>query len=114
MKIRAGILAIVTIAIILGGVAVASQLGFWVTKGDGKTPATIKTGEQAGLADPADIRGSYYFADIASVYGVPLESLGKAFVLPDPKAYGTFQCKSLETIYASLAEIGRASCRGTV
>ena len=115
MKIRAGILAIVTMAIILGGVAIASQLGLWVTKGSGKTPATIKTGEFAGLADPADIRGSYYFGDIATRYGVPLKSLGEAFVLPDPNAYASFQCKNLETIFAPLAaegkDVGTASVR---
>lgn len=112
MKVKTWMLAVLTLAILLGGVALSSALGYWKTTND-KTPAVIKTGDFAGQADPRDIRGSYRFADIAKSFGIPLEDLGEAFALKDPAGYADFKCKDLESLYGELegVAVGTESVR---
>ncbi len=112
MNLRSTHLAIIIFVFIFGGIALTSATGYWQTTNT-KIPATYKDGEFAGQADPADIRGSYTFGDISNSFDIPLEDLGQAFGV-DPERYVTFQCKELESIYASLEEgkeVGTASVR---
>ncbi len=110
MKLSSRAIAAIVIVIIFGGIFVTTAMGYWQTESS-KVPATYTEGEFAGQANPADIRGSYSFNDVAENFDIPLEDLAAAFRLdsPDP---GTIQLKELETIYAdSEFEIGTGSVR---
>lgn len=110
MRITSKTLALVIIAFIFGGIASASALGWWQTEST-KIPVTFSEGEFAGQANPADIRGSYTFGDIANSFDVAPETLAQAFqVTTDNPA--AFAVKSLETMYADSGyEIGTSSVR---
>ena len=110
MRVKAWVMAAISVFIFFGGIALSSALGYWKTTSE-KVPAVIQEGENAGLADPMDIRGSYTFQNISDSFGVPVEDLASAFgVTTDPAG---FKCKDLETMYGDLAdgEIGTGSVR---
>ncbi len=125
MKLKTGTLAILLIVVLFGGIFLSQQLGWWSTEASGsgsggggtKTPVTIKTGEYAGTADPADIRGSYTFTDVSKNFNIPIEDLADAFlVLPSEAA--VIKCKDIETMasegkYGEL-EVGTSSVRAFV
>jgi len=103
-------LAMALVVLLFGGIAISSSLGWWQTEST-KTPATYTEGEFAGLANPADIRGSYTFGDIAASFEVTPEILAQAFqVTSDNPA--AFAIKELETMYLDSGyEIGTNSIR---
>lgn len=104
-------LAAVVFIVLFGGISLTTALGWWKTEST-KEVATFTTGEFAGQANPADIRGSYTFRDIEKNFGIAPSVLAKAFNLPDNIDPATVQVKELETIYAdSEYEIGTASVR---
>jgi hypothetical protein len=110
MTITSKPLAIIVLLAILGGIAFSSVMGWWVTEST-KVPATFTEGEFAGQANPADIRGSYTFGDIANAFAVTPEILAQAFgvTVDNPAA---FAVKDLEGLYADSGyEIGTASVR---
>lgn len=111
MKITSKPLAAIVFIIFFGGIALTSALG-WFHTTTTKTPATYQEGEFAGQYNPADIRGSYTFGDIAGLFAVTLEDLRTGFSLPpeaDPEIY---QVKNLEAQYADSGyEIGTDSVR---
>lgn len=113
MKIKSFQLAIIIVITIFGSIVISSGLGLWKTTND-KIPETYAEGNYAGLADPADIRGSYTFQNIQDSFSVPVEDLGIAFGLKDPSSYSSFQVKQLETIYGSLAAQGKEVGTGSV
>jgi hypothetical protein len=93
-----------------GGISFSSVMGWWATEST-KVPVTFTEGEFAGQANPADIRGSYTFGDIAKSFNVTPEVLAQAFEVTtdDPSA---FAVKELEAIYLDSGfEIGTASVR---
>lgn len=103
-------LAISIFVIMFGGIAISSALGWWQTEST-KLPATYTEGEFAGQANPADIRGSYTFGDIANSFDVKPEVLAQAFQVTtdDPAA---FAIKELETMYLDSGyEVGTNSVR---
>jgi len=51
-------LAAFVVASIFGGVGISKAVGYWSTTSS-KEPVTFKSGELAGLPNPADKRGSY-------------------------------------------------------
>jgi hypothetical protein len=87
-------LAAVVPAIFIAGIGLTMAFNLWHTTTT-KEPAKYSSGEFAGQANPADIRGSYTFGDVAAAFpGVPLEVLADAFgVTQNPAA---FPVKSLE------------------
>ena len=110
MKLSSRAIAAIVLVIIFGGILVTTAMGYWQTESS-KVPATYTEGAFAGQANPADIRGSYSFDDVANNFDIPIEDLAAAFRLdsPDP---GTVQLKELETIFAgSEFEIGTGSVR---
>lgn len=113
MKMKSYALGIITLAVLFGSVFLSDIMGYWKTEST-KEPSEITTGEFAGEDNPADIRGSYTFADIENAFQVPVKTLANAFGVPESEAE-TFQLKSLETMYESLAaegkEIGTSSVR---
>lgn len=110
LRVRHLALGILTLAAIFGSVALSSALGYWKVTSS-KVPVSIKTGEFAGEADPADIRGSYSWADVASAFGIPRDELMAAFGAKDPGV----RVSSLEDIYLGKlpagTEIGTGSVR---
>ena len=98
MKIKMLPLAAVTLAAFTFGIAGASALGYWITEST-KQPAKLASGEFAGQADPADIRGSYSFGDVEKAFGVPASVLADAFGFTDRPA-AEVKAKDLETLYA--------------
>lgn len=113
MKLKSSHIAVITLIVIFGGIALATLLGAWKTTND-KVPSTYRDGKFAGEYNPADIRGSYTFDDIFNAFEVPVEDLGKAFGVKDPDQYSLFQCKELETLYAGLAAEGKEVGTGSV
>lgn len=110
MIINSKTLAAILVVVLFGGIGITSALGLWQTSPD-KTPALFATGEFAGQANPADIRGSYTFGDIAESFEVPPEVLAQAFGV-DSADPSSFAVKKLEEIYAdSPVEIGTGSVR---
>lgn len=113
MKIKSFQLAIIILTTIFGSIVISSVLGLWQTTND-KIPETYAEGNYAGMANPADIRGSYTFQNIQDSFGVPIEDLGIAFGLKDSDSYSSFQVKQLETIYGTLAAQGKEVGTGSV
>lgn len=103
-------LAFIVLVIMLGGIGISSALGWWETEST-KEPAKYTEGEFAGEANPADIRGSYTFGDIANSFDVTPEILAQAFqVTADNPA--AFAVKDLEGMYLDSGyEIGTNSIR---
>lgn len=103
-------LAVIVLAVLFAGIAFSTVTGWWVTEST-KVPVTFTEGEFEGEANPADIRGSYTFGDIAKSFDVTPEVLAQAFGITaeEPTA---FAIKELETIYLDSGyEIGTASVR---
>jgi hypothetical protein len=103
-------LAVILFVVLFGGIAFSSVMGWWTTEST-KVPVTFAEGEFAGQSNPADIRGSYTFGDIAKSFDVTPEVLAQAFgvTADDPSA---FAVKELEAIYLDSGfEIGTASVR---
>jgi hypothetical protein len=103
-------LAGIVIMVLFAGIMFTTAMGWWQTESS-KLAATFSEGEFVGLANPADIRGSYLFADVEKNFDVPVEVLAQAFNIQteNPSA---FPVKELETIYASSdVEIGTSSVR---
>ena len=110
MRIKAWAMAAVAVVVLFGGISVSSWLGYWKTTSE-KIPAVLQDGENAGEADPMDIRGSYTFQDISAGFGIPIDDLAQAFGVTTDAA--SFKCKDLESQYGNLTdvEIGTASVR---
>jgi hypothetical protein len=103
-------LAIIVLVMMFGGIAFSSAMGWWVTEST-KQPVTFTEGDFAGQANPADIRGSYTFGDIAKSFDVTPEILAQAFGIKDGDPT-TFAVKGLEAIsLESGYEIGTVSVR---
>ena len=103
-------LAFLVFIIMFGGIGVSTAIGWWETEST-KEPAKYTEGEFAGQANPADIRGSYTFGDIANSFDITPENLAQAFqVITDDPA--SFAVKELESIYLDSGyEIGTNSVR---
>jgi hypothetical protein len=113
MKIKSIPLGITILVILFGGIFFTTLMNWWQTTNT-KVPETFQTGDFAGQANPADIRGSYYLADITKAFNVPSEDLKKAFAIPAETDSASFQVKQLEAIYASAAAAGTEVGTGSV
>ena len=111
MKIKAMTMGIIILIVIFGGIGATMVVDLWTTTTD-KIPVLIKDGEFAGAYNPADIRGSYTFADVAELFEIDLQVLYEAFGIPVDTIGTEIQTKDLETLYAeSETEIGNESVR---
>jgi hypothetical protein len=90
--------------LLLGGVYVADYLGFWVTEST-KEPVKYTDGEFAGSYNPADIRGSYSFGDVANAFDISVGTLADAYGI-DATDYAAaeFKLNELEIVYPNLGE----------
>lgn len=110
MRINSRQMAMLVVGLLFGGIAFSSASGWWQTEST-KQPAAFTDGEFAGRPNPADIRGSYTFGDVAESFDVSAEVLARAFDL-DTADPTTFTVKDLEAIYGDTGyEVGTASVR---
>ena len=110
MTITSKPLAIIVLVVLFGGIAFSSVMGWWITEST-KQPVTFTEGEFAGQANPADIRGSYTFGDIAKSFDVTPEVLAKAFGITTGEP-NVFAVKELEAMNLDSGyEIGTVSVR---
>ncbi|TCW61772.1 hypothetical protein [Treponema sp. J25] len=106
----------VLVGIIVGtlviGIGGAKALGWWITASQ-KVAKKITTGDFAGMSDPADLRGSYTFADMEKNYGVPVSVLAQAFGYTDVPDPSLIKAKDIEGRYGTMGdkEIGTDSVR---
>jgi len=110
MRLTSKPLAILVFFIMFGGIGVSTTWGWWETEST-KEPAKYTDGEFAGVSNPADIRGSYTFGDIANSFEVTPELLAQTFqVTTDDPA--SFAVKELEEMYLESGyEVGTNSVR---
>lgn len=113
MKVKSGAVAIIILAVIFGSVAYTSYTGQWKTKTE-KVPTTYTEGTSSGQYNPADIRGSYTFADIEKSFGISADELAAAFAI-EGRDNPTVQVKEIEGVYSALdtqgKEVGTDSIR---
>lgn len=105
MKIKSSVLGIAIVVIMFAGIGLSSSLGLWQTTSS-KVPATFKRGDFKGEYNPADIRGSYSFNDVSTIFDIPLSDLASAFGVFDVENVGDFKNKDLEVLYSDLKEQG--------
>jgi hypothetical protein len=104
MKMTSRTVAITVVVVILGGILLTMVLGLWITEST-KQPAKITIGEFAGISNPADIRGSYSFADVEKNFDVSADILAQAFAVDTTvKEAGAYLAKDLELFYTNVAE----------
>jgi hypothetical protein len=111
MKIKSWMLGLLVIALIFGGIALSSITGDWQTTSS-KIPSKYTEGDFAGQSNPADIRGSYTFADISANFKIPLDDLAAGFGIENNA--DKFQVKELESLYVDSvcgASVGTDSVR---
>jgi len=95
------------ILFLFGGIQIFKSLDLWKTERSAE-PAKITSNVHSGKYDPADIRGSYSFKEIATLYDVKEEDLLTAFKLDDIN----IKVKDLEALYSnSEIKIGTKSVR---
>lgn len=103
---------VITVLFFIVGVTGAMALDLWKTESN-KVPMKYQSGEFEGEYNPADIRGSYSFGDISSIFEIPVTDLSKAFAIPALDNPSNFQVKELEELYQfdSDVEVGTDSVR---
>src|SRR6056297_385788 len=112
MKLRSPHLAVLSLLFVFGGILVSMLAGVWQSESS-KVPATYTSGEFAGHYNPADIRGSYSFADVATAFDVPADLLVQAFGFESYENPEVLQIKLFEDVYGVIdgKEIGTDSMR---
>lgn len=99
---------------ILGTVLITSAFGLYTTEST-RVPARITVGEFEGAYNPADIRGSYTFADVAEHFALDGSQLVAAFVPGAPDVDPSqLRAGDLESLYEDLdlgGELGTDSLR---
>ena len=111
MKVSIKSMAIIVVGAFAVGIAGANLLGLWQTTSS-KQPVAIKEGEFAGLPNPADIRGSYTWADVAKAFDFDTKLILTAFGSSDESE----KVNTLEALYGAAGlpagiEIGTDSVR---
>ena len=78
-------------------------MGWWQTEANLDSVNARFDGIEAQL-DPAEIRGSFSFSEISEFFGIPLESMAEAFMLPDTVDPQNFYNRDLEGLFGVLLE----------
>jgi len=113
IRIKTVPMAIIAVATIFGGIVVAKSVGYFETTAS-KQPVKFKTGELAGLPNPADIRGSYTWNDIEKAFGVPAAESAAAFSGAGHTLDPAARVSELETLYAGVLPAGLEIGTGAV
>lgn len=98
IRVRTLPLAAAVVVAMFGGVFASKALGVWNTT-NSKQPAVFKTGELAGLPNPADIRGSYTWLDIEKAFGVSAAETAALFSAPGFVVDPAGRVNALESYY---------------
>ena len=112
MRVHAKTAALILPLFFLLGIGITMISGYWRTESS-KEPARYTAGALAGEYNPADIRGSYSFSDLEKAFGIPVETLAKAFGFTGNENPGDILIKSFEEVYGIVdgREIGTDSMR---
>lgn len=106
MKIQMHKVAIIILSVIFGGILLTIGVDLWTTTSS-KTPSKIATGDNAGVYNPQDIRGSYTFSEVAELFEIDVKVLFDAFNIPEDTDPTDIQSKDLEGMFESSGvEIG--------
>lgn len=109
MKIKAARMGSLSFLILFGCIGAAMAADLWSTT-KAKEPSRYASGEYAGSYNPADIRGSYTFAEVSDLFKVDIKVLYKAFGIQSNEAASGIQVKDLEAMYTeSGMQIGTES-----
>ncbi len=111
MKLKNSHIGVLIVLILIGGITISKGLNLWSTESE-KSPAKLTEGVGAGTYDPFDIRGSYSFGEISSLFEIDLTLLAEAFQLGDAETAKERKSKDLESLYGELPgdiEIGNES-----
>jgi len=101
-------IALIIIVVIFGGIAATIFAGVWSSESE-KVPAVYKEGDFQGQYNPEDIRGSYYFDEVAELFEIDRDVLYKAFGLEN-LSDRNIKSKDLESLYINMEnEIGNGS-----
>jgi hypothetical protein len=92
-------LGLMTLILIFGGIIATMAAGVWSTETE-KVPVKFSEGIAAGEYNPEDIRGSYAFIDVSTLFEIPIDVLFKAFGIPLDTDPSQFKTKDLESYYA--------------
>ena len=95
------VVAIAIPLVIFGGIGLAKGLGWWKTTGGGGAPAVIRQGNNVGMYDPADIRGSTSFGTIETYFRIPAALLAGAFGIQATDPRGV-TAKFADTVYGEV------------
>jgi len=110
MKLKPQTAILIVLLLFTLGISITAATGIWSTKTQ-KVPAKLEDSQHAGENDPADIRGSYTFADVSNLYDIPENDIATAFALSQ-NDLSSFKCKDLESLYEnSPNEVGTGSVR---
>lgn len=102
-------MALLILVIIFGGIVVTMAVDIWTTTSD-KTPATYKNGAFSGEYNPEDIRGSYTFEEVSTLFDIDLQVLYQAFEISETTNGSEIQTKDLEALYGDIGvEVGNES-----
>lgn len=101
-KVNMRVTGLLILIVIFGGIVTTIAADLWATSSD-KTPSKYKDGEVAGTYNPADIRGSYTFYDVATAFEIDLETLYQAFGIEETTDGTTIRTSDLEELYGDLA-----------
>lgn len=111
MKIKSMTMGIMILVILIIGIGTTMGMNLWVTTSE-KVPAKFEEEGLAGVNNPADIRGSYTFGEVADLFEIDLKILYQAFNIPEGTDGTTIKTKDLEAMVGNTdAEIGNGSVR---
>ena len=111
MKIKRGFMALLVLIIFFGGITLTIALDVWSTTTD-KIPVKFSDGEFEGEYNPEDIRGSYTFDDVATIFDIDIMDLFEAFGIPKETDPTQIKTKDLEVLYSEESvEIGNGSVK---
>lgn len=111
MKIKQRTMGVLILLIFALGITTTITLNLWATTSK-KIPNKIDIGSSSDAYNPSDIRGSYTFDEISSLFDIDIQVLYSAFGLP-PETDGTvMKTKDLESLYENASvEIGNGSVK---
>jgi hypothetical protein len=113
MRLSTRVIGIGITVFLLGSILLLMAFGLWKTEST-KVPAKFTSGEFSGQSNPADIRGSYSFADIERNFSIPATVIADAFQMDTSiKSAGEYKAKDLEELYGEqqTGEIGTDSVK---
>lgn len=112
MKITAKTAAVILPLFLLIGIVATMSVGYWQTETT-KEPVRFTSGEFEGMANPADIRGSYSFGDVEKAFGIPAEITARAFGMSDAEYPDGIEASLFEELFGFVGEweIGTDSLR---